>query len=105
MINTERWNVTSNNDERKTVIEEAVAVLKAGDTVAIPTETVYGLGADANNEIAVAKIFKANSRPQDNTLILLKQFMAQAPMRPTKLLSLKFSKQRAAHRIIRLSLT
>ena len=69
MINTERWNVTSNNDERKTVIEEAVAVLKAGDTVAFPTETVYGLGADATNEIAVAKIFKAKGRPQDNPLI------------------------------------
>lgn len=41
-----------------------------GDVVAFPTETVYGLGADARNAEAVAKIFKAKSRPEDNPLIV-----------------------------------
>ncbi|MFC4354118.1 L-threonylcarbamoyladenylate synthase [Chryseomicrobium palamuruense] len=42
----------------------------AGDVVAFPTETVYGLGADARNAEAVAKIFEAKSRPADNPLIV-----------------------------------
>lgn len=59
-----------NNDIEKTqVIGEAAALLKQGETVAFPTETVYGLGADATSEEAVAKIFKAKGRPQDNPLI------------------------------------
>ena len=41
-----------------------------GDVVAFPTETVYGLGADARSAEAVAKIFKAKSRPEDNPLIV-----------------------------------
>ena len=41
---------------------------KNGGTVAFPTETVYGLGADALNEEAVKKIFIAKGRPQDNPL-------------------------------------
>ena len=48
----------------------AAEIIKAGDLVAIPTETVYGLGADGLNEAAVAKIFEAKGRPQDNPLIL-----------------------------------
>ena len=44
--------------------------IKAGDLVAIPTETVYGLGANGLDEAAVAKIFEAKGRPQDNPLIL-----------------------------------
>ena len=44
--------------------------LKSGELVAIPTETVYGLAADALNEKAVAKIFVAKGRPQDNPLIV-----------------------------------
>ncbi|MBN6205850.1 threonylcarbamoyl-AMP synthase [Ralstonia pickettii] len=53
----------------KTVIEEAASLLSAGELVAFPTETVYGLGGDATNEKAVAKIFAAKGRPQDNPLI------------------------------------
>jgi L-threonylcarbamoyladenylate synthase len=45
-------------------------VIKKGGTVAFPTETVYGLGADALNEKAVLKIFKAKNRPADNPLIV-----------------------------------
>ena len=48
----------------------AAEVIKQGELVAIPTETVDGLGADGLNESAVAKIFQAKGRPQDNPLIL-----------------------------------
>lgn len=51
-------------------IERAVALLRAGDLVAFPTETVYGLGADAANPAAVAKIFAAKGRPADHPLIV-----------------------------------
>ena len=50
--------------------EIAAGILKNGGLVAIPTETVYGLGADGLNVEAVAKIFEAKGRPQDNPLIL-----------------------------------
>ena len=48
----------------------AADILKNGGLVAIPTETVYGLGANGLDEAAVAKIFEAKGRPQDNPLIL-----------------------------------
>ena len=48
----------------------AAEIIKNGELVAIPTETVYGLGADGLNPQAVAKIFVAKGRPQDNPLIL-----------------------------------
>jgi L-threonylcarbamoyladenylate synthase len=51
-------------------IEEAVRRLAAGDLVAFPTETVYGLGADAGSDSAVAKIFQAKGRPSDHPLIV-----------------------------------
>lgn len=51
-------------------IAQAVALLRAGDLVAFPTETVYGLGADAANPAAVAKIFAAKGRPADHPLIV-----------------------------------
>ena len=51
-------------------IDRAAAILKDGGLVGIPTETVYGLGANGLNPEAVANIFKAKGRPQDNPLIL-----------------------------------
>ena len=48
----------------------AAEMIRRGDLVAIPTETVYGLGANGLDEAAVAKIFEAKGRPQDNPLIL-----------------------------------
>ena len=48
----------------------AAQIIKDGGLVAIPTETVYGLGANGLDEAAVAKIFVAKGRPQDNPLIL-----------------------------------
>ncbi len=50
-------------------IERAAAILRAGGLVAFPTETVYGLGADATNPRAVARIFEAKGRPRFNPLI------------------------------------
>lgn len=50
--------------------QEAAALLRHGKTVAFPTETVYGLGADARNDQAVSSIFKAKGRPSDNPLIV-----------------------------------
>ena len=50
--------------------EIAAELIKKGELVAIPTETVYGLGANGLEESAVAKIFEAKGRPQDNPLIL-----------------------------------
>ncbi|MDP2169384.1 MAG: L-threonylcarbamoyladenylate synthase [Rhodocyclaceae bacterium] len=51
-------------------IQRAVELLRAGELVAFPTETVYGLGADARNPEAVAKIFAAKGRPADHPLIV-----------------------------------
>jgi L-threonylcarbamoyladenylate synthase len=51
-------------------IERAVAVLRAGGLVAFPTETVYGLGADASNPAAVRKIFEAKGRPATHPVIV-----------------------------------
>lgn len=51
-------------------IDEGARILKDGGLVVFPTETVYGLGANAYNENAVANIFKAKGRPQDNPLIV-----------------------------------
>ncbi len=54
----------------KADITRAVAVLKAGGLVAFPTETVYGLGADAANADAVRKIYAAKGRPSNHPLIV-----------------------------------
>ena len=54
----------------QTAIARAAEILRAGDLVAFPTETVYGLGADATNDRAVAKIFAAKQRPRFNPLIV-----------------------------------
>lgn len=65
-MKTKKWNV---NPIDQQAMEEAARLLRDGETVAFPTETVYGLGADATNPQAVAKIFEAKGRPQDNPLI------------------------------------
>ena len=50
-------------------IDEATAALAAGELVAFPTETVYGLGADATSDAAVARVYEAKGRPHFNPLI------------------------------------
>jgi len=51
-------------------IEQAIAILKQGEVVAIPTETVYGLAADARNEDALKQIYAIKERPASNPLIV-----------------------------------
>src|SRR5690625_3191241 len=58
------------NEHRERNIDQAANLLRQGELVAFPTETVYGLGADATNFQAVQKIFKAKGRPSDNPLIV-----------------------------------
>ncbi len=55
---------------RAEAVAEAAAILRAGGLVAWPTETVYGLGADARNGGAVARVFEAKGRPRLNPLIV-----------------------------------
>lgn len=61
-------------------VEEAVSLLLAGQVVGIPTETVYGLAANAMREDAVKKIFVAKGRPQDNPLIVHISSLNMLPM-------------------------
>jgi 5-(carboxyamino)imidazole ribonucleotide synthase len=56
--------------ERDWAVSEAVALLRAGEAVALPTETVYGLAADATNPAAIEKIFEAKERPRFDPLIV-----------------------------------
>jgi L-threonylcarbamoyladenylate synthase len=58
------------SEERATAIPRAVALLQRGEPVALPTETVYGLAADALDSIAAAKIFEAKDRPRFDPLIV-----------------------------------
>ena len=51
-------------------IRKAAKALKDGHLVAFPTETVYGLGADANNEKAVSRVYSVKGRPADHPLIV-----------------------------------
>jgi L-threonylcarbamoyladenylate synthase len=51
-------------------LEQAIAELRKGEVVAIPTETVYGLAADATNDAALKKIFTTKQRPADHPLIV-----------------------------------
>ena len=70
----------------------AAELLQKGELVALPTETVYGIAADARNGEAVKKIFEAKGRPQDNPLIvhiygmeMLKGIVSEVPDRAYKL--------------------
>ncbi|MDX1638224.1 MAG: L-threonylcarbamoyladenylate synthase [Balneolaceae bacterium] len=67
-------------------IEKAVEIIKNGEPVAFPTETVYGLGADAWNPDAIKRVFEIKGRPADNPLIVhiatseqVKNFAADIP--------------------------
>ncbi len=61
--------ISAENPDPK-IIKEAARIIKNGGLVIFPTETVYGLGADAFNARAVAKIFKAKGRPEGKPLIV-----------------------------------
>ena len=68
-METKYWKLTGTPADAE-AYAEAGALVRAGQVVAFPTETVYGLGANALNPQAVAKIFAAKGRPQDNPLIV-----------------------------------
>lgn len=69
-MKTTIYEITQLNEEALSHIEEAAGILKKGGLVAFPTETVYGLGANALDEVAVSKIYHAKGRPGDNPLIV-----------------------------------
>ena len=58
------------NPNDKTAMARAASLIRSGQLVAFPTETVYGLGANAYDDLAVSKIFEAKGRPSDNPLIV-----------------------------------
>ncbi|MBU3127374.1 threonylcarbamoyl-AMP synthase [Clostridium tagluense] len=62
--------IMDENNIKQNIIEEAGLVIACGGLVVFPTETVYGLGCNALDAMAVEKIFKAKGRPQDNPLIV-----------------------------------
>lgn len=68
-MQTEVLRVDRNNIDQK-IIKKAADLLKKGELVAFPTETVYGLGASGLNDEACKNIFKTKNRPIDNPLIL-----------------------------------
>ena len=68
-METKYWKLTGTPADAA-AYAEAGELVRAGEVVAFPTETVYGLGANALNAEAVAKIFAAKLRPQDNPLIV-----------------------------------
>jgi len=62
--------VTDRAETSAGAIERAVAALRSGGLIALPTETVYGLGADASNDEAVRRVFEVKGRPSDHPLIV-----------------------------------
>lgn len=77
-MQTEVINITTEYDK---ALEKSAELLKNGEVVGIPTETVYGLAANALNEDAVKKIFVAKGRPSDNPLIVhIAKFDDLAPL-------------------------
>lgn len=66
MNETALWDALAEPDK----IRAAADLLRAGEVVVFPTETVYGAGGDATNDAAVARIFEAKGRPSDNPLIV-----------------------------------
>jgi L-threonylcarbamoyladenylate synthase len=87
-METKSWSVDKSVDglEGYPQITQAADLLKKNELVAFPTETVYGLGGNAENDEASAKIFAAKGRPNDNPLIIhiaeehqLEEFVEQVP--------------------------
>lgn len=74
-------------------IDEAAGLLKAGELVAFPTETVYGLGAIASNDEAVKNVYKVKGRPSDNPLIVhvpdreIAEYVASVPQQAEALMA------------------
>ncbi|NWQ40963.1 threonylcarbamoyl-AMP synthase [Bacillus sp. EB106-08-02-XG196] len=71
-MNTKVWKVDKyvDNLENNPQVVDAAHFLQENEVVALPTETVYGLGGNAESDVAVEKIFAAKGRPSDNPLII-----------------------------------
>lgn len=78
MLRTTRILQVDPDSPSSAVLDEAAAVLRGGGLVAFATETVYGLGADATNPAAVARIYEAKGRPAFNPLIVHAHDLAMA---------------------------
>lgn len=94
-MQTKKWHMKQKVNEKG--LKEAIELIKKGELVAFPTETVYGLGADATNDDAIKKIFQVKGRPSDNPLIVhvanieqISQYAKEIPIYVEKLLR-KFS--------------
>jgi L-threonylcarbamoyladenylate synthase len=94
-MKTNVWKVDKyvDNLESNPQIVDAAQVLRQNEVVALPTETVYGLGGNAKNDEAVSKIFAAKGRPVDNPLIIhiaeqnqLNEFVAEVPRKASLLI-------------------
>lgn len=94
-MNTKRWSVDKYVDDKDSYpqITQAADLLIKNEVVAFPTETVYGLGGNAQNDEAVTKIFEAKGRPSDNPLIIhiaeeeqLKGFVEEIPEKAAHLM-------------------
>ena len=68
-METEILKIDSNQIDKEN-IRRAAELIREGELVAFPTETVYGLGADAMNPAAAKRIYEAKGRPSDNPLIV-----------------------------------
>ena len=69
-MTTEILKIRTLDESRKADLERAAKIIRQGGLVIFPTETVYGLGADATNASAVSAIYEAKGRPSDNPLII-----------------------------------
>jgi L-threonylcarbamoyladenylate synthase len=72
-VDTKIWpvlNAIENEAHNRSAYEEAAQLLRQGEVIAFPTETVYGLGGNVFSDVAIRKIFTAKGRPSDNPLIV-----------------------------------
>lgn len=95
MMHTKSWDLTGDiqSESSKKALQEIKDIYHKGGLVAIPTETVYGLGANALDENAVRKIYEAKGRPSDNPLIVhiydkkqMEAFIAEIPPQAEQLM-------------------
>ncbi|TYU71342.1 threonylcarbamoyl-AMP synthase [Listeria monocytogenes] len=91
-MQTIHWKITK-QQSNQAIYQEAAELLQNGECVAFPTETVYGLGADATNQAAIQKIYAAKGRPSDNPLIVhiarqdqMNSFVASYPPKAIQLM-------------------
>lgn len=94
-METKRWSVDKTVDKLELYpqVSQAADLLRENEVVAFPTETVYGLGGNAENDGAVSKIFEAKGRPSDNPLIIhigkmeqIEEFVQEVPQKAAKLM-------------------